>query len=113
MMTTQAEQLQARLKELKQKQAKVKARIRKINTKTRQTELKQRNSRLIRISEELFTTLGRDPEEADIVRMKRFAEQYKSDLKYQFNADMQPHQPSHPRRRPGNRKNSRHVKNQQ
>ena len=88
-MTDQTTQLQSRLENLKQQDKRVKARIHKINSEARRSERKHRNSRLIRISKELFNVLGREPTEEDVVRMKRFAQKYQHTLKNQFNTDAQ------------------------
>lgn len=87
-MSTQLERAQERLAKLREKEARLKAEIKKVNAQATEEERKQRTSRLVRVSAELFSVLGREVEEKDVVLMSRFARQYKKQLEEYFSQNL-------------------------
>lgn len=87
-MSTQLERAQEKLAKLREKEARLKAEIKKVNAQATEEERKQRTSRLVRVSAELFSVLGREVEEKDVVLMSRFARQYKKQLEEYFSQNL-------------------------
>lgn len=86
-MASTLERVQERLVRLREQETRLQARIKKVSALASEEERKQRTSRLVRASAELFSILGREIEEKDIVLLSRFAHRYKPQLEEFFSQE--------------------------
>lgn len=86
-MASTLERAQERLAKLRERETRLQEQIKKVSALASEEERKQRTSRLVRASAELFSILGREIEEKDIVLLSRFAQRYKPQLEEFFSQE--------------------------